>query len=267
MPRRGARPLGAGRSGVAGPAVAAWVCAAALLAGCGSPSPGAPSPTGSPGTASITETPDVPVTVTPSPTATAMGTTAGTPSVGGPAASDWKSFTTSDGTLTFDIPASWIIKDPAGELAEGGGAFVEVSNPAGKLLATLRTNMATGSTCTERYPYGVLDKEPLPALAQAGTTPRFVFEQRSNPALPDREQMPVFGYGIVTAPEPTGDTACPIFHFFTWPPNAAMFSGVYDPFDTTPGNEPHVDTVFAYMETAEYRNIRKMITSLRPAGK
>ena len=257
-----------GRSGVAGPAV--WVCAAALLAGCGSP--GAPSvpPTGSPGTASITATPtpDAPTLLTPSPTATAMGTSpAGTPTAGASPASDWKSFTTSDGTLTFELPASWIIKDPAGEVAEGGGVFVEVTNPAGKPMATLRTNMATGSTCTERYPYIVLDNEPLPALAQGGNTPRFTFESRWDPRATDPKLMDVFGYGIVTGPEPTGETACPVFHFFTWPPNAAMFAGAYNPFDTTPGNEPHVDTPMAYMETVEYRNIRKMITSLRPTGK
>jgi hypothetical protein len=169
--------------------------------------------------------------------------------------------------LTFELPAAWTIKDPAGEVAEGGGAFVEVSNPAGKPMATLRTNMATGSTCTQRYPYSVLDNEPLPALARAGNTPRFTFESRTDSAATDPKLMTVFGYGIVTGQEPMGDTACPIFHFFTWPPNAAMFAGAYNPFDTTPGNEPHVGTPEAYKETAEYKDIKKMITSLRPAGK
>jgi hypothetical protein len=45
-----------------------------------------------------------------------------------------------------------------------------------------------------------------------------------------------------------------------------MFGGVYNPFDTTPGNPPNVDTPQAYMETTEYKNVRAMITSLRPVG-
>ena len=34
---------------------------------------------------------------------------------------------------------------------------------------------------------------------------------------------------------------------FTWPPSGASFGGVYNPFDTSPGNEPFVDTPEAYM--------------------
>jgi hypothetical protein len=57
-----------------------------------------------------------------------------------------------------------------------------------------------------------------------------------------------------------------MFHFFTWPPSGAMFGGVYDPFDATPGNEMHVDTPEAYMGTQEYKSIKKMVTSLRPVA-
>ena len=84
-----------------------------------------------------------------------------------PASAAWTSFTTADGQLTFDHPAAWSVKDPAGELPEGGGAFAEVTNEAGKPLAMLRTNMAVGSTCLDRYPYSVLDSEELP-VADAG---------------------------------------------------------------------------------------------------
>lgn len=259
------RRFGVHRFGVAGPAVSAWVCATVLLAGCASPGGPSVPATSNPSTATTTgaQATGAPTTGT---SATGSATT-GTPAPSASSASGWKSFTTTDGTLMFDLPAAWTIKDPAGEVAEGGGAFVEVFNPAGKPMATLRTNMATGSTCTERYPYSVLDAQPLPALAQAGSTPRFIFESRMYPAATDPMLMNVFGYGIVTGQEPTGDKGCPIFHFFTWPPNAAMFAGTYNPFDTTPGNEPHVDTPEAYKETAEYKDIKKMITSLRPAGK
>jgi hypothetical protein len=168
--------------------------------------------------------------------------------------------------LTFAYPAEWTIKDRAAEAAPGG-VFVEVLRETGKPIATLRTNMVTGSECVEKYPYSLLDSEELPALAQAGQTPRFVFEGRANPGATDAAAPSPLAYGITSAPEPSGPTACPIFHFFTWPPSGAMFGGAYDPFDTTPGNPPNIDTPEGYTETGEYKDIRKMITSLRPAGK
>jgi hypothetical protein len=167
----------------------------------------------------------------------------------------------------FDLPANWTIKDPAGEVPAGGGVFIEVLNPHGKSMATLRTNVVTGAECGEKkQPYSFMDSQPLPALAQSGQTPRFVFEGRMDPTQTDPMKADVLAYGITNAPEPTGTEACPIFHFFNWPPSGAMFGGVYNPFDTTPGNEPHVDTPQVYMGTQEYKNIKKMITSLRPAG-
>jgi hypothetical protein len=144
---------------------------------------------------------------------------------------------------------------------------VEVLREDGKSIAALRTNMVTGAECIEKYPYSLIDSEELPALAQAGQTPRFVFEGRANPTATDAAASIPLAYGITSAPEPSGPTACPIFHFFTWPPSGAMFGGVYNPFDTTPGNPPNVDTPQAYTETSEYKDLRKMITSLRPAGK
>lgn len=235
------------------------LCLALLLGGCGQPAtPGAPSTT-SPTTATTS--------AVPSPTATAT-TTAAAPATSAPATAGWTKYTTTDGDLTFEYPSAWKIKDPAGELAQGGGVFLTVSNEKGKLIATLRTNMSVGSTCTERYPYGVLDTEPLPALAQGGQTPKFIFESRSDPTATDPAKMNPMAYGIMTGPEPSGADACPIFHFFTWPPNAAQFSGAYNPFDTTAGGTPNpgVDTPQAYMETQEYKDIKKMITSLKPAS-
>jgi hypothetical protein len=240
------------RFGVAGPAVAAWFCAAALLAGCGSTAAPSASPASSPGTAPTTATPTTPTTGTPAPTASS--------------AAGWKSITTSDGALLFDYRADWTIKDRAAE-APSGGAFVEVLSAAGKSLATLRTNVVTGAECTQKYPYAVIDSEPVPALAQQGVTPRFVFESRTDSSATDPAKMNVMAYGLTSAPLPSGPDACPIFHFFIWPPSGAAFGGAYNPFDTTPGNPPNVDTPEAYKETAEYRDIKKMITSLRPAGK
>lgn len=172
--------------------------------------------------------------------------------------------------MAFDLPVTWSVKDPAGELAEGGGAFAEVRNQAGKVMATLRTNMAIGSSCTQKYPYEVLDTADVPALVQGGTVPQFVFETRGNagPAGPPGNQAA--GYGITSGPAPTGPTACPILHFFRWPPNSAMFGAFYDPGNNTTPGDPSLsyqDLAKKYRETAEYADIKKMITSLRPVNR
>lgn len=247
-----------------------FVCPAAiliagLLAGCGQPAgpPGAPSETASDLPASVTATAPPDSTHIPGETTAPDGTGTSTESAA------WTSYTTADGQLIFDLPAAWSVEDPAGELAEGGGAFAEITNPAGKPLATLRTNMATGSTCTDRYPYSVLDSQDLPALTLKGSTPRFVYETRGTAGVPGPADTPAAGYGITSSPPPSGDSACAIFHFFTWPPNAAMFGAFYDPANNeTPGDAslPYLEKAKIYTETAEYRDIKRMITSLRPAG-
>ena len=240
-------------------AVSGALCLSLLLVACGAPA-SAPG-TGAAGSPTSTSTISESPTSTSSPTDTASATATSSTSSEG-----WTSYTTADGDLMFDYPSTWTIKDPAGEVPAGGGVFVEVLNANGKSLATLRTNMVTGSECTQKQPYGMLDSVPLPALAQSGQTPRFTFESRMDATQTDPMKMNLLAYGITSSPEPTGPDACPIFHFFTWPPSGAMFGGVYNPFDTTPGNEPHVDTPQAYMETQEYKDIKKIITSLRPAS-
>lgn len=223
-------------------------CAAAVLAGCGAPAPAPATSSPPPSTA----------------TATASASTATSHAATVPAG--WKTYTTSDGTLAFDYPESWTIKDPADEPAEGGVAVGLVSD-YGKTMATLRTNAGTGAECTAKLPFMVYDAEPVPALAKGGATPRFVYEGRTGPETGDPAGSLSLAYGITSGPEPTGDSACPISHVFTWPPSGAMFGGVYDPFDTTPGGPQNVDTPEVYMDTTEYKNVKQAITSLRPAGK
>jgi hypothetical protein len=215
-----------------------------LLAACGQPAPsgGSTSSAASP-TTTATSAPPSPTALPPS---------------------AWASYTTTDGTLTFDYPSGWSIKDPAGTVPAGGGVLLTIANPQGKQLATLRTNVVTGSECTQKYPYSVLESEPLPALSQAGVTPRYTFESRTDISATDPAKLNVMAYGITSAPEPTGTEACPIFHFFTWPPSGASFGGAYNPFDTTGATKPTADTPEVYMQTQEYKDIKRMIVSLRP---
>lgn len=280
------RPIGPAKMGTAtvgagkvGAAVSAGLLVAALLGACGAPA--APGP----GTGTGTDTATAAVPTVPPLTSAAAGTGANdvpTPAgTGGadapmtesppapvtsmPRAVNWQTLKTPDGKLQFDHPAEWTVKDRGAEAANGG-VFLEVLNPGGKSLATLRTNVATGAECTQRIPYSVFELEPVPALEQQGVIPHFIFELRLYAAETDPTKANIMAYGISSAPKPSGRDACPIFQFFTWPPGGASFGGVYNPFDTTPGNQPHVDTPEAYLETAEYQDIKKMITSLRPVG-
>ncbi|WP_104180475.1 hypothetical protein [Arthrobacter sp. B0490] len=224
---------------------------ALLLSSC-SPGPGpAPGDTGA----------QQPQPVAAGPTASPP---AGQPSADGTEPADgWSTYTTSDGALSFDHPADWTVAGAPEPPPEG--VSVVVGDETGRQLATLRTGLVTGAVCPAEIPYALLDTEPLPALTQGSATPRFVFEGRTDPAVPDPVAASTLAYGITSAPEPTGPTACPLAHFFSWPPSGAAFGGIYDPYLVYPGKPQHIDTPQAYMETPEYQDIRRMITSLRPA--
>lgn len=246
--------------------IPAMVFAAIAVAGCGGQLPSPPISTttasGTPAVTSLPPTAPATTTAAPAPTATEPPSPSSTKGT-------LKTFTTADVQLAFDLPSTWNVRDPAGELPEGGGAFAEVTNEAGRPLATLRTNMATGSTCIEKYPFAEFESQDLPALAQNGAAPRYVFETRGDATAPGPANTPAAAYGITTVPAPAGTTACPIFHFFTWPPTAAMFGAFYNPENNrTPGADglPYLEQARKYMDTTEYQNIRRMITSLRPAG-
>ena len=242
------------RSATSGVAVSATFLFALLLAGCAQPAaPPATSTTTAPAESNPSATASRPASPTPTPSLTAS----------------WTKYTTADGQLTFDLPTAWSIKDPAGDLPEGGGAFAEVANQAGKPMATLRTNMAVGSACVERFPYSVLETQPMAALTQGGSTPRYVFETRGDVTAPNPTINTVAAYGIETAAAPTGAVACPIFHFFTWPPTSASFGAGYNPVNNeTPGDPslPYLEKAKLYMGTPEYLDIKRMITSLRPTS-
>lgn len=100
--------------------------------------------------------------------------------------------------------------------------------------------------------------------------PRYVFEGRGDNTAPEPTPATLAAYGITMMPEETGPTACPMFQLFLWPPSGALFGSAYHPANnTTPGDPslPYLEKARLYAATAEYQDIRKMITSLRPAGK
>jgi hypothetical protein len=273
------------------PYVSGLVLAGLLLAGCGSPavppatsgaapdttsgaaSPGSPE-SGNTGSGTAPQlTPGTPPSETTPGTAQGSTTPATSPAEGAPPpSSGWKTFTTSDGTLSFDYPATWVIRDPAGE-APLGGEFVDVVNAAGKQMAALRTNIVTGAECGDQQPYLLIDSEPMQALTEPGmadqTVPRYVFEGRGDATAKDASPPTIASYGITMMPEETGPMSCPMFQLFLWPPSGALFGQAYDPAkNTTPGDPglPYLEKAKLYATTAEYQDVRKMITSLRPAN-
>ena len=253
------------RARSAGTAVSAAFLMAVVLAACVPPAV-APSPTSPAFAQQSPQSSSAPATSAPAGSAAATPTPTATAKPTAPASDKWETYTTADGQFMFDYPAVWTIKDRAAE-ATPGGIFVEVLNRDGKSMATLQTNTATSAACTVKYPYSLLDLEPLPALAQGGAAPNFLFEGRSNPSATDQSKMNTLEYGITSAPEPSGPTACPISHFFAWPPGGAVFGGVYSPFQMPPGYPPNTDTPEAYTETDEYQDVKAVIVSLRPAEK
>ena len=139
-------------------------------------------------------------------------------------------------------------------------------------MAQLRTNIVTGAECTGQYPYQVYDSQPLQALTEPGAAdrpaPRYVYESRGDGTEPGPTQTTTARYGITMMPEESGPLACPMFHLFLWPPSGALFGGTFDPArNSAPGDAalPYLEKAKLYKDTEEYREIRKMITSLRPA--
>ena len=233
-----------------------------LLSSCGSGSGAATQqpPPAAESTATPVSTPVATPVTTPTGTPAAEPTTDTTE----PAPGTWVTYTTSDGSLSFDHPAGWTVADAPEP--PPAGVSIAIGDATGRQLATLQTNLVTGAVCPAELPHAQLDTEPLPALSQGTATPRFVFEGRTDPTVADPVAATTLAYGITSAPEPTGPGACPIAHFFSWPPSGAAFGGIYDPYLIYPGKPQHIDTPQAYMETQEYQDIRAMITSLRPAG-
>jgi hypothetical protein len=118
-----------------------------------------------------------------------------------PASAAWTSFTTADGEPTFDLPAAWSVRDPAGELPAGGGAFAEVTNrQASRWLPPDQHGHRLH--LHGRYPYSVRESQELPALAQGGAAPVYIFKTRRDDAMSGLVDTRAAAYGIETGTLP-----------------------------------------------------------------
>lgn len=255
-------------------AVAAVAGGVAVAGNMGSADParstaGVMAPTAS---AALTTTPSPTVaTSVPVPTATAAPATsdAATPP---PAPGVWRTFTSADGKVSFDYPGSWSVATPAGA-AGSGDVDVDVSDEAAVVVASLHLGPAggLGGACQGAVPYTVLDSAEvdLPYQPSKGSvTPRFAFR-----ALQETDRVTA-SYGLTSTPAGQGGTTCMFYNVVNGPAETPMYTfadafqvRAGDP-EEIPGRKgakafPSMDAARAYMQTPEYVNAKRMITSLK----
>ena len=221
------------------------------------------------------------MTTTPSPTvATSEAvppSTSAAPATSGaatppPAAGDWKTFTSADSRASFEYPAAWRVSPAPGASAYAGTA-VEVADEAGVVVASLSFGPSggLGGACQGAVPYTVLDmvEVDLPHQASKGSvTPRFAFR-----ALQEADHVSA-SYGLTDSAAGQNGTTCMFYNVVTTVADPPMYSFA-DQFEVRAGETqqdparkgvksfPSMDAARAYMQTPEYLNAKRMITSLK----
>ncbi|MBO0896291.1 MULTISPECIES: hypothetical protein [Arthrobacter] len=180
------------------------------------------------------------------------------------AAGTWPSYTLPDGSLSFEHRPDWTVEevqslanDPA------GGVSVQVNDAGGDLIAQLDTGIITGLVCDdpdEAAQYVEYDSEPMPELDSAqGTDQRFVYRSVAF-STPERGE-PVATYAVISELGDRGQ--CGLFDFFTFTESSGgRFAGRYSGEDTVPG-QSYLDGAAAYEDSAEFRDVKRMLVSLR----
>lgn len=270
--RRRRWPWAAAVVALAVAAVAGGVAVAGNMGSAG-PAPAAGSTTGV-----VAPTASAPLTTAPPPTvatsesvpppASAASETATPP----PSAEAWWTFTSPDAKVSFDYPGSWSVSAPAG--AAGSGAVdVDVANEAAVVVASLHLGPygGLGGACQGAVPYTVLDtvEVDLPYLPSKGSvTPRFAFR-----ALQEAGQITA-SYGLTSTLAGQDGITCMFYNVVNGPPESPMYSFADAFLVRVGGSEeapnrkgaktfPSMDSARAYMQTPEYVNAKRMITSLK----
>jgi hypothetical protein len=244
------------------------ILVAGTSSGCNGGQQTAPTPSlsASRETAPLTSPPNSPSasatsSATPTPTTTSsQGTLA-------PAA-EWKSFTDSSKSITFDAPAQWTTEEGIRNTEKGKS--IRVLDESGIPVAILLTELSGfGGACGpgSMLPYHVLVSIPmeLPTTQEGAQAiqPHFVFRVRS-------VEGKLYGsYGITDVVGGTDGTACMIYNLVSASPtNGYMFGD--SPQILTSDFEGIPPKVFSSLEEANayvagerFLKIQRMITSLR----
>lgn len=183
-------------------------------------------------------------------------------------AAPWKTYVDPGKSVSFELPADWTTALVPG--TSGSLQVVEVRDAAGTKVATLTTGGGgLGGACgpdTQR-PYTVLASVPLgiPTFSKdpAAVDPRFVYRliQGANSFFAS--------YGIADHPAGADGMACLVYNTVTTAKLGLLSFGDVvqlrsDP-EGTPGTRAFatIADAQAYMQTAEYQNIQRMITSVK----
>ena len=176
----------------------------------------------------------------------------------------WVSYTTPDGSLVFEHRADWTIQEePALANDPAGGVSVQVNDAGGDMVARLDTGLIIDLICEEpdeAVGYTEYDTEPMPELdSEQGTEQRFVYRSIA-PSSPNLGE-PVATYAVITD---TGDRGqCGLFDFFTFTESSGgRFAGEY-PSEKVASGQSYLDGAAAYADSAEFRDVKRMLVSLR----
>ncbi|MET4096494.1 hypothetical protein [Arthrobacter sp. UYCu712] len=210
------------------------------------------------------------MTVTPTPS---VAPSVSVPAPAAALAGEWRTFTSAGGKVTFEYPAAWNVASPPG--AAGAAAVdVDVSDAAGTVVASLHYGPAggIGGACENPVPYSVLDSMELQLPynpAAAGTiTPRFTFRALQEPA------SVTASYGITSSAAGRDGKTCMFYNVVSGPAESPLYSFA-DAFQVNAGGTAEngnrkgaksfgsLDEARAYMQTSEYLNAKRMITSLK----
>lgn len=251
--------------------------AVALLLGtaaCGASSPGAPA-------AGTTAAPPPPATGTAtapaSATAGQASPSAAATTSASPAPDKWQTYSSADGKVSFDYPAGWTAAEPAGA-AGAPDVDVDVADAAGVVVASLHygpSGTGLGGSCQNPVPYSVLDSVelalPYNTSAADTITPRFVFR-----ALQEPDRV-IASYGITGSMAGKDGKSCMFYNVVSGPAESPFYSFADDFQVNTGGSQPtgnrkgakpfpSLEAAKAYMQTLEYVNAKRMITSLKIKG-
>ena len=265
------------RGPIAGPvargpvtAIALAAVVVVLVAACSAP-PAAPLWTGTTSGAP-SATPAGSAAASPSGSATGTASGTATPS-SAPTSREWKTFTDPGRTLSFELPAAWIVQSaPPDAGSRPGALWFDVKTGEGEPIATLHTGVpvAFPESCPEgeRHGYTVLVSEPVDvpfADIPGAIEPRFVLRAVHSRSF-------IVSYGLTNMPTAVEGSVCQLqnrvsgpegkggFWFADQPfvdPGSAEFGSTRTMFDTLAEASSYAST------SPEFADARRMIMSLK----
>lgn len=177
----------------------------------------------------------------------------------------WRWYEVDAASLEFEHRSDWAVEeiDPIAN-DPAGGVSLEVRDGGGRLIAGLDTGVITDLVCTptgQPPAYVEYDAQPMPELESAGgTEQRFVYRSVS-PAPGAGAQVT---YAVVSGPVPTPEAvACGLFDYFDLTESSGgRFSGAVHA-DEGSSVEQHLQKAAAFENSQEFRDVKRMLVSLR----